>query len=160
MEKNIKLVSTGNVPIGTVVAFALSEKNIPDDWLCCDGTLIPERYRNLIELIGRNTPNLVGKTIIGCCTQQTPNPHYHLGETGGEQEHQLTIDEMPAHSHTINNGDFGFHGKSFKGEPDPDLPFETSPSHPLGGTDVAGHNKPHNNMPPFHAMNYIIYAGN
>jgi microcystin-dependent protein len=158
-EKSIVL-PVGSVPMGTIIAFALTEGYIPEGWLVCNGTPIPSEYATLIKLIGPNTPNLIGRTLIGCSTQKVSNPFYPFGQMGGEATHSLTVSEMPSHSHTINSGDFGIHHRSFKGDDDPDKPFETSPDQRMGGTDYSGGNQAHNNMQPYCALNYIIYAGN
>ena len=72
---------------------------------------------------------------------------YAAGETGGEAEHTLTIEEMPNHSHSgVRRCDAGEinDGKS------------TGSSSSSGGssyeTDTTGDSMPHNNMPPYLAV--------
>lgn len=44
-----------------------------------------------------------GRTLVGVDTSQTE--FNTVKKTGGEKTHKLTVDEIPAHSHTIPNGD-------------------------------------------------------
>lgn len=173
MEKNLKFGS-GSVPMGTIVAFALNEASVPSGWIMCDGRVIPAQYHSLITALGSTTtPNLCGRTLIGTGKPnngqqddgRTPNfdpaNNWPLAFTGGEYSHKLTISEIPAHSHTINQGNFGVHGGSFQGKSDDDLPFENSGyEYPVRGTDATGGDGLHNTMQPYYAVNYIIYTGN
>lgn len=83
--------------------------------------------------------------LLGCSLQFNP-----LGSTGGEASHTLTIEEMPAHGHTLfydySSGiqSFGYQF-SRKGE----RSDVTEVSSGIGNT---GGSKPHNNMPPYLAV--------
>ena len=54
---------------------------IPEGWHVCDGT--------------DNTPNLIDKFIKGSGT-------ISLGETGGNSEITLTVENLPEHTHSLN----------------------------------------------------------
>lgn len=168
-------------PVGGILAFAGAASSIPADWLPCDGSAIPAQYTALLDLFGVSeglTPNLIGRTLIGAGTLGAAkieqddglDPGFgNLGgdlivnATGGECFHQLTEDELPSHTHSINGGDFGRHTQSFTGDSGSDLPFETGGEPDkfvsLGGTDPDGDDQPHNNMQPYYVVTYIIYAG-
>ena len=72
-----------------------------------------------------------------------------LGGTGGEETHQLTIPELPSHSHqqtyvpSANSDQAG-------------ATNTTSVARPDFAVHTAGSDAAHNNMPPWIAMNYII----
>lgn len=99
------------VPPGSVTAFA--GISVPGGWLYCDGSAIDRTiYADLFASIGTtygngdgettfNIPNLRGRNVIGLNSSETDFDV--LGETGGEKRHTLTIDEMPAHTHTITD---------------------------------------------------------
>lgn len=75
-----------------------------------------------------------------------------LGEEGGEEDHILTIAEMPTHNHRIfqDNPDVaGFTETS-------GLRINSEGSGTAYPTEYKGENVPHNNMPPFVVVKYII----
>lgn len=129
------------VPPGSVSAYA--GINVPGGWLYCDGSAIDRTiYADLFAAIGStygngdgettfNIPNLRGRNIIGLNSSETDFDA--LGETGGEKRHTLTVDEMPAHTHTITDPGHA-HGI-------------TDPSHAHGVTD------------PGHAHSYTNQVG-
>jgi microcystin-dependent protein len=132
---------TGYVmPVGTILAYAGSAA--PDGWLICNGTAIPQddKYKTLRDLIGSNTPNLIGRTLIGAGSS------YALRATGGAEKHTLTIAEMPSHSHSYTLFPES-RGKTAGGE------YWQAGN---GKTGDTGGNQPHNNMQPYYVVNYII----
>lgn len=81
----------------------------------------------------------------GTYTDSNGTVTYKAGETGGERMHQLTVGEMPAHTHPIyraGNGGGNWDGDGLAG----------SPVNAYGGmlnTRSSGNNQAHNNIPPF-----------
>lgn len=75
-----------------------------------------------------------------------------VGETGGEEKHKLTTDEMPSHSHKINS--MGWGGKSLNSEINHNYNFWVYDKNNNAPIDIsylqaAGSDNPHNNMPPY-----------
>ena len=75
---------------------------------------------------------------------------YALGSTGGEKEHTLTISETPAHKHgiTINRGSGNQTWGGLTGVQKVD-----GVTYGTAGTSEVGEGQPHNNMPPYLAVN-------
>ena len=99
------------VPPGCISAYAGA--SAPGGWLICNGQAIDRQiYYNLFNVIGTlygsgdgettfNVPNLKGRHIMGI--DASLSEFDVRGETGGEIKHTLTIDEMPTHSHNVND---------------------------------------------------------
>ncbi|WP_410517817.1 tail fiber protein (plasmid) [Pantoea allii] len=169
--------TSSDLPIGTIIASILKAESLPDGWLPCNGSVIPSKYQELITLLSSGkTPNLIGRTLVGAgdfshadvSQKDGLDPKFTdfnkaggllIGDTGGEASHKLVTDELPSHSHSINQGDFGYHFRSYEPSNEgPDKPFETSPSTKLSGTDDTGSDKTHFNVQPYYSVSYIIKA--
>lgn len=122
----------GGVPPGCILIWSGAADNIPDGWALCDGQ--------------NGTPDLREKFVLGAGILVA------VGTTGGETSHTLTIDEMPSHAHTISAAthelgldivdslyiaDDGMQTKNFISK-------------------STGSSSPHNNMPPYYALCYIM----
>jgi microcystin-dependent protein len=149
-------VGDGGVPVGTVVLFGGATP--PSGWLLCDGSEVSRtEFAELFGVLGGtwgigdglttfNLPDLRGRVAIGSgvapdLTSRT------IGDQGGEEEHLLTVDEMPSHSHTLGfttgdqNGGIGVRFLGGSGG---------------AATSAAGGDQAHNNMPPFTVLHYIV----
>lgn len=181
--KKIKVVYVGvggksgdTLPIGSISAY--SGEEIPSNWLKCNGQAISRTtYADLFSVIGTtygsgdgsttfNLPNISERVIVG----NAGDGEFSLGNTGGEKEHTLTVNEMPEHYHAgIKYANFnqwltsetGSNGNTIG------LAFNTG-GNPLSSvksnenlqysTDKRGGSQAHNNMQPYIALNYIIKA--
>ena len=95
---------------------------------------------------------------------------YVLNGTGGWEEHKLTTDEIPKHKHSIQRNDFnssshydqgldhdnrgnivapGDKDKSTSGE-------DSNRNLAIINTKETGEDKPHNNIPPYYVLIYIM----
>lgn len=85
---------------------------------------------------------------------------YAAGSTGGEEQHKLTVDEMPRHRHSSDDSNLGYAGDVVdrdrfvlwlnKGTVDTNAP-ETGENGRVK-TSWVGDSQPHNNMPPYLAI--------
>lgn len=166
-EEDLKILAT---PKGTIITW--SGRNIPGGWALCDG-------RN-------GTPDLRGRFILGQGSSSPPmGPglgNRRKGATGGAETHRLTGSQMPHHNHSMRpngkhnhvfpgddwlmgahdkggwtnrtTGSFDYDARSGGGN---GRIYRTSDSgnhtHHINHT---GGNQPHNNMPPFYVLAYII----
>ena len=139
--------SCGILP-GTVTAFSGTfdngypvDKNtglVNKEWHLCDGT--------------NGTPDLRNRFIYG--GDGTNN-----GNTGGEEKHQLTTDELPENMGKIYS--VLLWGGSTEGivKEISKVNDRTAPTgSDLGGTELnfSGGDQPHNNMPPYYVLAYIM----
>ena len=119
------------VPKGGIIIWSGSVNNIPTGWVLCDGN--------------NGTPNLTDRFVLGA------GNNYTVGSTGGEATHTLTIDEMPSHSHEYYTG---------KGEDTTKSGYaanaEISQVYQVLNTNSTGNSQPHNNMPPYYSLCYIM----
>ena len=166
-QEAIRVLKGFHPMIGQIIPYCTADP--PDNCLICDGsvyerTAYPDLYAILssafiIDADHFSVPDLRGKTIIGVATA------YAMGSTGGEAEHQLTGDEMPAHSHT-DTGHQHTTGNSLSslavmpGEgpvlvPNPIPALTGSASANITNT---GGSEAHNNMQPYVALMYAVVA--
>lgn len=165
LRKEILLLKS-TIPVGTIVAFAGTKS--PDGWLLCDGSgLSKQKYNKLFEVVVENfclfssesfyLPDLRGRIIVGCGNgidfkTKTQLTERTIGDIGGEEDHLLTVNEMPVHGHNYTHeswiGGDGLKNGGGHGQ------VGFNQKHDI--TAERGGNKPHNNMPPFLVLNYII----
>ncbi|GAA5109614.1 tail fiber protein [Alloalcanivorax gelatiniphagus] len=147
----------------------------PKGWALCHGQQLPiNQNQALFALLGTTyggngqttfaLPDLRRRVAIGVSDGSTAPPHY-LGERAGAETHTLTVNEMPAHTHTRAVTDH----RGTTGEPvsPAGVAFAsgerayTAPSaanaafHP-GVVSPAGGSQPHTNMQPSLTLTAII----
>jgi microcystin-dependent protein len=149
----------------------------PKGWALCDGQLLPiSQNTALFSLLGTTyggdgKSNFALPNLQGCAPMQAgQGPGLSLrdlGETGGEQTVTLLQTEMPSHSHTaqgstgsdqttpVNNAwasGAKLGGGNLYVPTNPQTNVQMNPF----ATSIAGGNLPHNNMPPFLGLTFII----
>jgi microcystin-dependent protein len=110
----------------------------------------------------RNLPDLRQKFPLGAVPGKIgsdPNGYAtNLGKIGGEDVHKLTIDEMPSHNHSLNrqlspyNTTYETTDDSYNATHG----YTTEPETYILKINETGGSQPHNNIPPFLAINFII----
>lgn len=155
--------------IGQVTAFAGS--TAPEGWLMCNGNAVSRTtYAKLFAVIGTtygtgdgsttfNLPNLKGRFPLGVGSidpgdssaesywggATSASVNCPLGQRAGEPKHTLTINELPSNAYYSNYVDAAQWGD-----------YEATGAHYYR---TKGGGAAHTNMPPFTALNFIIYAG-
>lgn len=159
----------------------------PLNWLFCWGQVLPisGEYNSLFALIGFTfggdgvnnfaLPDLRARAPIGSgqgigLTERLP------GQLGGQENVTLETANLPAHSHTVNCDTIST-GTQLKTSALNNLPASTyvngtttagcygsdetnNPAMNLNMVNPAGSSQPHDNMPPWGCLNYIIcYSG-
>ena len=149
----------------------------PKGWALCDGQLMPiSQNTALFSLLGttyggNGTSNFALPNLQGCTPMQAgQGPGLtlrDLGETGGEQTVTLLQTEMPAHSHgalgTSGTGAASPVGNAWASGAKlgggniytPSVPANNVQMNPFA-LSIAGGDLPHNNMPPFLGLTFII----
>ena len=119
------------------------------------GLGVTPRYSGWALPNGNNgTPNLAGSVRITAGTVLDPgtgsNIAFAHGQQGGEVNHALTVQELPAHNHQLNGGltgqSYTAQGGSARNSRDAGNPSTTN----------TGGNQAHNNMQPYIACYTII----
>lgn len=131
----------------------------PAGWLLCDGAAVSRStYAGLFAAIGTtwgvgdgsttfNVPDLRGRAPIGVGTGAGLTARALAAQVGAET-HQLTINEMPAHTHQVDSRFSTVAGS---------VPASVSGSIQTNyNTNSRGGDAAHNNMQPSVAVNFII----
>lgn len=145
-----------------------STNTAPNQWLLCYGQSVSRStYAALFAVIGTtfgsvdlnsfNLPDLRGRLPLGkdnmggtSANRVTATEADLIGQSSGAETHTLTTTELPSHTHPItytNNLLSGGGGSNIGG------------SGLTDNTNATGGGSPHNNMPPYLTLNYIIFAG-
>jgi microcystin-dependent protein len=165
-----------NLPIGVIQVFA--GENSPNGWLFCDGGEISRStYSDLFTEIGEsygpgdgsttfNVPDLRGRVPVGkdnmggVSAGILSNNGTVIGSDGGEENHIITIDEMPNHEHEIQyyrDGSYGSYSSVNWNGSKGDYASDGTPQWVTNGSVRAngvGGDQPHNNMQPYLITNY------
>lgn len=139
------------LPKGVIVAF--NNTKAPKGWVLCDGN--------------NGTPDLRNRFIYG------KNNGKNINQTGGSENHKLTINELSSHSHSSNYTNNHSHN-SFLVNGSGGTTYGYSPFMFLSRNFISkngrmsdsgnhrhnihntGGNQPHNNMPPYVVLTWIM----
>jgi microcystin-dependent protein len=167
-------------PPGAVSTFAGTLA--PDGWLMCNGQeVLISSYNKLYETIGNTygvasteeyfkLPDMRSKFPLGSGDGGENLTNRVLASTGGAETHTLTSNEIPSHTHTINDSGHSHTYTIQNGTQniaaaeggtttaaEETTTSATSTTNTTGITiNSTGGGQAHNNMPPFIVLNYII----
>ena len=166
VKYKVEKIGGGGVLRGVIMAFSgtfdtngypidKSTGNADITWHLCDGT--------------NGTPDLRGRFILGVSAS------HDTGTTGGEEETELSIANLPPHSFSGTTSDDGLHSHMVNGGYDETSSeqydyFRTQRNtivnnrltsvdglhHHTFITNTLGEGQPHNNMPPYYTLSYIM----
>ena len=164
--------------IGSVVLFA--GNFAPRGWALCNGQILPIAQNQALFSIlgttyggnGMNTfalPDLRGRAPVSAGQGPGLSPRT-LGEAGGNETVTLNTSQMPSHNHAVachsGSGDQSvpnghYPAAAAQNREDGvyvDTQYATTKDTTMAADAVlpSGGSQPHDNMPPFLAMNYII----
>ena len=124
----------GAIPVGGIIPWYGQESGVPNGWAVCNGL--------------NGTPDLRSRFIVAA------GNGYSIGGKGGEEKHQLTVDEMPSHRHSykFNGADINADWKDKNNLYSVSHEYASNTAY----TDYAGGDKPHENRPPYYALFYIM----
>jgi microcystin-dependent protein len=138
----------------------------PKGWALCDGNTykLDSESNAIVSNEGNviKTPDLRGRFVLGS-GQGTNLINRNLGDSGGSETHKLTVNEMPKHTHGISWSGVGSTGglsggnalNYVQGAYMGDWPYSLPQTFPQN-TNEMGQSLPHNNMPPFYVLTYIM----
>jgi microcystin-dependent protein len=159
------------IPVGTVITY--TNETLPSGWLKCDGSeLLQSAYPDLFAVLGTKyggnattfkLPDMRSRTIVGSgqninCTNRT------IGESGGNETHTLTVDQIPSHSHRVFNSqstsalEYSATNKKDILIGDRGGQYEQTNADSTDYIESTGGTQAHSIMPPFIVCNYIIKA--
>jgi microcystin-dependent protein len=145
----------------------------PKGWALCNGQLLPiSQYQALFSLLGTTyggngatnfaLPDLRGRVPIHAGTGPGLSTHA-LGEKSGEENHTLSVGEMPAHAHVLRGSSAAGISASpsgmFPARSAAQIPrYGATPDAALAATAISsvGGNQAHSNLQPSLALNYVI----
>ena len=159
-----------SVPIGSVLAIATAD--IPAHCLLCDGSTYDSAdYPELAAVLHETfisgdeftVPDLRARFIVGAGTFASSGAA-SVGASGGADKHQLSIGELAAHKHPVNDdgtAEYHLHAN----DPTGSISRNVWTVNAAGGwnkimseTGSKGLNNAHNNLPPYFVLRYAIVA--
>jgi microcystin-dependent protein len=149
----------------------------PNGWALCNGQLISISQNTALFALLGTTYGGDGRVTFGLPDLQGASPMQQgqgpglstrsLGETGGVSSVTLLTSEMPAHTHQVNALDAGgdattpnnaLWASAQLGRLGTNAYSAASPSQMMNPltTAISGGSQPHNNMPPYLGVTFII----
>jgi microcystin-dependent protein len=156
--ENVESGSAFTVPPGVIWEYAGTVA--PPGWILLPpgATASRTEHAALFDLIGViygagngsttfGLPGRAGRVAVGLDTTQTD--FNTLGKTDGAKTHTLTVEEMPAHSHTISTASADLNSSVY-------VQRRQGGSYSSRPTSSAGGDQSHNNLQPYVVLNFII----
>lgn len=157
----------GSIPLGGIIMW--SGTTVPEGWALCNG----------VKVGAIQTPDLRGRFVLGSGSGPNLTPRT-LGQIGGTEKQALQVDELPPHKHDnkASSASAGQHSHGYKSgygnkvgiadgqhatsdlgrrHNDNDTTYSGSHTHTIAMDNAStGSGLPHNNMPPFYTLAFIM----
>jgi Microcystin-dependent protein len=159
--------------IGEIKMFGLPFA--PRGWALCNGQLLPiNQNQALFSILGTTyggdgvttfaLPDLRGRVPVNFGQDPYSGLSVQLGQKSGEEQHTLTQQEMPAHTHNVAGSSQTATSNSLEGMtwavPDAELNnvYSTTINAQMSPSALpsAGGSQPHSNMQPYTVINFCI----
>jgi len=139
-------------PVGCIVMY--SNAIPPAGWLVCNGSSVPVQYTALIALIGPTLPDLRSRVPMGFGQGTGLTNYPTMFGSGGLETVTLTVDQMPSHTHTLQQTVLRYSGGGLgNGNNNNYIANDIGNNATLNNT---GGGLPHENRQPYLVVNYII----
>ena len=89
VNENFSNLAAAAVPTGAIMMWSGAISAIPEGWALCDGQ--------------NGTPDLRDRFVMGASQGENP------GTTGGANSYQLTVSQLPGHTHSATTATAGSH---------------------------------------------------
>ena len=140
------ITGNGAIPVGGIVIWSGTVASIPDGWALCDGQVSN----------GHTTPNLKDRFVLAA------GGKYAVDRQDGAEKVTLNLKNMPSHQHDYNFTGGNIALLAWKNSNDfydktghYSQYLNTGYTSSVGG-DKNGNTVPHENMPPYYALCYIM----
>jgi len=120
-------------PRGMIISF--NSNDPPLGWTLCNGL--------------NGAPDLRGRFVLGS-GQGTSLTNRNINTIGGEENNTLTVAQMPSHNHSKSYPIHNYPGSDGGGN------TYAGKIQSWGDSQYTGGSQPHNNMPPFYVLTYIM----
>ena len=137
-------VGNGTIPVGGIIMWSGSIATIPTGWALCDGSNSTPDLRNRFVVAAADDS---GTGVTFNADTGATSGNYAPDDTGGSVAHQLTVAEMPSHTHDYYRPNEGVvsTGSNI------DIRTRTfTQTAATGGDDY------HENRPPYYALAFIM----
>lgn len=170
-DGSLSLQSDAGIPTGSITMYGGNVA--PTGWALCQGQEVPRTdplYSSLFAIIGTtygvgdgtttfNLPDLEGRFPLGhnasAKTGADRVDGATRGDSGGEEEHTLTNAELPTHNHRVTT--YGDVLDNTGGVPTQiTRSWQTGAGFSYWTTENIGSDDPHNNLPPYLVVNFMI----
>ena len=125
------LTAVSGIPAGGIIMWSGATNAIPSGWVICDGN--------------NSTPDLRNRFVVGA------GDSYAVDATGGADSVTLTLDQIPAHTHTWDRQD-AQNDVGYRPWPASNNDCKRT----TANTGSAGGGQSHENRPPYYALAYIM----